>query len=120
MVRTPEELAMVNVCGAAVVVTFDATPDVRLAAVWDGGPWCSIHVVQNGTYTVAIDRWQMVDDCTGEACIPCTPSALTELVQTRTTHGGISGALLELAADFAAWSEHRAPDQHHAPDFSAN
>jgi hypothetical protein len=120
MVPTPEELAMVNVCGAAVVVTFDATPDVRLAAVWDGGPWCSIHVVQNGTYTVAIERWKMADDCTGEPCIPCTPSALAELVETRTTRGGISGALLELAADFADSSEHRAPGHHHAPDFSTN
>jgi len=120
MVRTPEELAMVNVCGAAVVVTFDATPDVRLAAVWDGGPWCSIHVVQNGTYTVAIDRWQMVDDCTGEPCIPCTPSALAEMVRTRTTRGGIPGELLELAADFAEWSEARAPGHHRTAGFSAN
>jgi hypothetical protein len=46
--------------------------------------------------------------------------ALAELVQTHTTRGGISGALLELAEDFAAWSERRAPGQHHTPDFSAN
>lgn len=111
---------MACVCGAAVVVTFEATPDVRLAAVWDGGPWCSIHVVENGTYTVAVDRWQMVDDWTGAPCIPCTPGALAELVAARVARGGIPVELLELAEDYAAWAEPRAAGRHGAPDFSDN
>lgn len=111
---------MVCVCGAAVVVTFEATPNVRLAAVWDGGPWCSIHVVENGAYTVAVDRWEMRDDWTGEPCIPCTPGALAELVAARVSRGDIPGDVLELAEDYAAWSERHQKTSGGAPDFSAN
>lgn len=111
---------MACVCGAAVVVTFEATPGVRLAAVWDGGMWCSIHVVENGAYTVAVDRWEMVNDCTGEPCIPCTPGALAELVAQRVSRGGIPAELLELAEDYAAWNETRPAGGRGAPDFSAN
>lgn len=111
---------MACVCGAAVVVTFEATPDMRLAAVWDGGMWCSIHVVENGTYTVAVDRWQMVDDCTGEPCIPCTPAALAELVAVRMERDGMPAELLELAEDYIVWHEPRVAAGAGAPDFSAN
>lgn len=71
------------VCAAAVVVTFEAAHDVTLAAVWDGGRWCHVHVVDEGTYGPRIESWDMWHPATQSAAIPCTPDALRELVLFR-------------------------------------
>lgn len=84
--------------GAAVVVTFEPVADVRLVCVWDGGPWATVHVISDGHYGPAIERWEMHDEWTGHPRIACTPAALLELCRFRVEECAGAAALVATAA----------------------
>jgi hypothetical protein len=69
---------MACVVGGVTVVAFDVGNGSRLAAVWDGGDRCNVHVVVDGRYGPTVEVWDM----TG-TWMPCTPDALAELVAYR-------------------------------------
>ena len=102
-------------CTAAVVATFEPEPGVALAAVWDGGRWATVHVVDGGAYGPVLERWDMWEPTLGGPCISCTPKAFAELVQYRVAEGAEMGDLVGLAEDYCGWSERRTDEHEHAP-----
>lgn len=113
-----------RVCGAAVVVTFEPADGVRLAAVWDGSRWATVHVLDGGTYGPVVERWDMANNATQTPGIPCTPEAFAALVEYRVLHTPGAAGLARLAADYLAplerWPEGRTVSRSGVPEFSRN
>jgi hypothetical protein len=108
------------VLGAAVVVSFEPAPGTTLAAVWDGGQWCQIHVVESGNYGPVLEVWDMHNEWHGGPEIECTPAALKRLVEFR-LRDTVS------VAELASWATSYCDRQHRrtfaptgAPRFSLN
>lgn len=105
---------------AAVVATFELVPGITLAAVWDGGPWCHVHVVDGGKYGPVLERWDMAGPC-GVAAIECTPDALRQLVLFRIQTDLEGMADLAMAARcYSTPREHSENTRRPTPEFSAN
>jgi hypothetical protein len=87
--------------GAAVVVAFQPVADVRLAMVWDGGQYATVHTVDDGQYGPVLERWEMTDPHTGHPRVACTPAALAELVRFRVEETPGAAELVAAAVDLA-------------------
>lgn len=108
------------VVDAAVVVAFEPVPGLNMAAVWDGGRWCHVHVVDDGRYGPAIESWDMTNGWSGTTQIPCTPNALRELVEWRLADRDAVRDMVAFARPYVTWSETRLVTPGGAPQFSAN
>lgn len=108
------------VVGAAVVVSFEPAPGVTLAAVWDGGRWCNVHVVEGGGYGPKIEAWDMHDQWHGVPQIECTPNALRDLVEWRLMDRAAVADLVAWATSFGTGSEPPRFARTRTPRFSVN
>jgi hypothetical protein len=108
------------ISGAVVVVTFEPAADVTLAAVWDGGPWCYVHTLEDGKYGPRLEAWDMHDPWTDAPAIECTPAALQQLVEYRMADTLVAGELVTWARSYSGWQNAPVPPNDGAPMFSRN
>ena len=101
--------------GTAVVSTFDVG-GTTFAAVWDGGDFVNVHVVENGAPTVCVDRWHVADKPGGTTLPDCTPAVLEQIVVHQLANDELVAEALDLAADYLAFTERAGT----LPRFSAN
>jgi hypothetical protein len=107
------------VLGAAVVVTFEAGA-TTYAVAWDGGEIATVHVVDDGRYGPAVERWEMHHPTLGYAVIPCTPAALLELVQFRLADTSGEPALAAVAGHLEPVEQNTGRGPWRLPEFSNN
>lgn len=109
-----------GVVGAVVVVSFEPAPGVLLAAVWDGGRWCNVHVLERGKYGPTLERWDMHAKWSDVPQIECTPDALRQLVEWRLEDATAMAELVAWAASFLDGAETPVFAHRGTPEFSAN
>lgn len=109
-----------HVVDAAVVVTFEPAPDVVLAAVWDGGQWCQIHVVAEGQYGPVLEVWDMHHQWHEAPQISCTPNALRQLVEYRMEDVDAMDELVAWARSYSGVPCGVQYRLHKRPQFSRN
>jgi hypothetical protein len=86
---------MACVVRAGVVVLFDVLGH-RLAVSWDGGPRANVHAMRGGCLAEVLEVWHM-----GGTPVPCTPHALSDLVDYRLSIPGVMAELAEAADEVA-------------------
>ena len=109
-----------RVVGGVVAVVFEPVPGVSLAAVWDGGQLCHIHVVDGGAWGPVLEHWDMWDRVHDGPQIECTPAALQSVVQFRLEDDAAVRELVALAEVCLCPLEHVQQHRFGVPHFSAN
>jgi hypothetical protein len=109
-----------GIVGCACVVTFEPAAGMTLAAVWDGGRWCHVHVVEAGGYGPRLEAWDMHDKWHNAPQIECTPRALQQLVEWRLEDRNAVAEMVALATTILDGSGPPVFARHGVPQFSTN